>query len=113
MAAGLTANVTAQSFNQQVGALVLNLQIALAQIQEMQTYIASIGSAGIQALPAATGGSQIISGDAATVVSAFTDLNAFASVYAGTETVSNGSYAAATGYNFNQFAKLLVGTGVH
>jgi hypothetical protein len=47
------------------------------------------------------------------VVSAFTDLNAFASVYAGTETVSNGSYAAATGYNFNQFAKLLVGTGVH
>jgi hypothetical protein len=107
MAAGLAANITLAQFNAQAGQILLNLQQALAQAQEMQVFLAAQGASGLESLFG------MASGDAATVISAFNDANAFAGVFAGTETVSNGAYAAATGYNFNTFIKLLVGTGVH
>jgi hypothetical protein len=113
MAAGLGQFENAQTASTKIGNAVVNLKTALRVIQQIQVWLAANGAAGLQALPAAGGGSQISSGDAATIVSAFTDLNAFASVYAGTETVSNNSYAAATGYNFDQFAKLLVSININ
>jgi hypothetical protein len=112
MAAGIGASMTAQSFNSQVGNIVIQLKKALSNIQQMQLWIAANGVAGIEGLPAAGGGTQISTGDANTIVTAFTDLQAFANVYVGTETVSSGAYAPGTGYDFDQFAKQLAGGGV-
>jgi hypothetical protein len=107
--AGLNNFETAQSANLKLGNAVVALKQALSNIQNYQVWLAANGAAGLEALPAASGGAQILTADAANIISAYTDLNAFASVYAGTETVSNGSYATATGYNFDQFSKQLAG----
>lgn len=97
MAAGF--QVSLQAANNQAAQLVINLRSAFQQIQEYQTWLASVGAAGLEAAPIS-----MASADANVLISAFNDLNDLAGVY------FNGTSAAGhlTGtYQYTQFAKQL------
>jgi hypothetical protein len=104
MASGLTAGLTVAGLNQSFGAILLNLVTSLDQINEMNTFLAATGSAGLQTIG-------FSSGDAATIISAWGDAYKLYQIFhAGT---SGGSPTVTVGYDFTTFIKLLTGTGVH
>lgn len=104
MSAGLTANITVASLNQTMGSILLNLMTTLDQVNEMQTYLAATGSAGLETIG-------FSSGDATNIISAWGDAYKLYQIFhAGTSS----SYPTVTvGYDFSTFIKLLTGTGVH
>ena len=117
MAWGQNSTLTAQSLNIYVGQRFQQLQQILEDLHDLNSgWIAANGSAGVQALPAASGGSQITSGDATTMLSALTDADHLWSIYHGNGSVaSNGTVTISnsTGYNFDQFIKQGAGFAPH
>ncbi len=105
MPAGLTANITLASLNQQGGAILLNLVTALAQVQEMWTFLQAEGGSNLTTAYGMT------SGDVATFTSAFNDANLLATIFHGGTSESNPTVTV--GYDFTASIKLLIGTGVH
>lgn len=104
MAAGLTANLTVAGLNQSFGAILLNLVTSLDQINEMNTFLAATGSAGLQTIG-------FTSGDASIVISAWNDAYKLYQIYH--NNTSPSSPTVTVSYDFTSFIKLLTGTGVH
>jgi hypothetical protein len=104
MAAGLTANITVAGLNQTLGAILLNLETALDQINEMNTYLSATGSAGLQTLG-------FTSTDANNVMSAWADAYKLYQIFH--DSTSSSNPTVTVGYDFTTFIKLLTGTGVH
>lgn len=94
MAAGF--QITQATINQQAGNCVIALRNALLQITEFQTWLAGVGSAGLQSTYGFS------SADAATMVSAFNDLNDMNTIYNGGTSIH-----LTNTYNYTQFAKQL------
>lgn len=88
--------ITQATINQQAGNCVVALRAALLQIVEFQTWLAGVGAAGLESTYSFS------SGDAATLVSAFNDLNDMNTIYNG-----NTSIHLTNTYNYTQFAKQL------
>ena len=108
MAAGLTANVTQASVNQQVGAALANLVNSLADINNFNTvYLGLVGTAGLQALG-------FTSGDANNVAAAVFEAVKLYEVMHGTAWVAaNGTITEnTTGHNFYGSFQALLGTGI-
>lgn len=95
MSAGIQVNQA--QINAQAGSLAIGLRTVLSQIQTFQTWLNTEGSAGLVALG-------FTSGDAATMISAFNDLNDMATIYNGSASI----HLTGT-YNYATFAKQLTG----
>jgi len=117
MAWGQNSLLTAASLNGYVGSRLQQIMQALEDLNDLNNgWLASNGSAGVQALPAAAGGSQISAGDAATMISAVGDMSSLWSVFYGNASISvNGTItkAASTGHDFSAFAKQGSGFAPH
>lgn len=100
MAAGLTANMTLSQFNQQAGGILLNLQQALDQVNEMDVFLAAQGTAGLNTLVG------MASADATTLISAYTDAQKLRNIFYNSATLTNS-------YDFTTFIKQVIGSGVH
>jgi hypothetical protein len=114
---GQNAGLTAASLNNFVGSRLQTIQQYLEDLHDLKNgWIASNGSAGVQALPEAAGGTQITSADAATMISAVADMDSLWSVFYGNATVANGgavTVSAGTGHDFSAFAKQGSGFAPH
>ena len=105
MAAGLTANLTAQQYQTIQGNICQAFMTLAAQVAELKAFNDAQGGAGLQALPAASGGTQITSGDASTMISAISNLSSVFTVAQGTGTIGTAS-------DYTTFVKQCIGTGV-
>ena len=100
MAAGLTAGLSLPQFNQQTGAILLQLVQALDQINEVNTFLVAQGGANLTTLLG------MASGDVATLTSAYNDAYQLFQLFHGQATL-------ATAKDFTANIKLVIGTGVH
>lgn len=96
MSAGFQVNLT--GLNGQAAGLVIALKTTLAQIQQYQAWLNSVGAAGLEAAPIS-----MAAADANTLISAFNDLNDLANVYLGAAS----THLTGT-YDYRTFSKLLV-----
>jgi len=93
MTAGIQPTLT--GFNNQAGSLATTLRNTLEQIATFKAWLDATGSAGLQTLG-------MTSADAATLISAYNDLNDLNTIYNG------GASIHLTGsYNYSTFAKQL------
>lgn len=97
MAAGFQA--TLSQVNGQGAGLVISLRNTFVQIQEFKAWLDTVGHAGLVAL----GMSGSAPDDAATLISAFNDLNDLAGVFTGAAS----THLTGT-YDYRTFAKLLI-----
>lgn len=108
MSAGLTANVTLASVNQQVGASLANLVNSLNDLNNFNTvYLGLVGTTGLQALGATTG-------DANNIAAAVFEAVKLYEVMHGTANIAaNGTITEqSTGHNFFGSFQALLGTGI-
>ncbi len=117
MSWGQNAQLTATSLNNFVGNRIQSIIQALEDLNDFHTgWAASNGANGVEALPAAVGGSQITQGDANTLLSAVADMASLWSVFYGNATIANGgavTVSAGTGHDFSAFAKQGAGLAPH
>lgn len=91
-------------------AITKNVNIYFEKVSDMKAYLDVVGSAGLEA-------SGYTAGEAAQVISAFTDLDKLRQVYEGSFVVTAGGNPgegvaeAGNGYDFRTFARLLYGFG--
>jgi hypothetical protein len=89
--------VTQVQVNNQAGSLAVGIRTIFQQIVEFQNWLDEVGSAGLEALG-------FVADDAATLISAFNDLNDLNNIYNGAaSTHLTGTYA------YQTFAKQLTG----
>ncbi len=100
MAAGLTAGLTLAQFNQQTGAILLQLTQALDQINEVNTFLVAQGGSNLTTLLG------MASEDIATLTSSYNDAYQLYQIFHGAATLS-------TAKDFTTNIKLVIGTGVH
>src|SRR5271165_2352125 len=100
MAAGLTAGLTLAQFNQQTGAILLQLVQSLDQINEVYIFLQALGGSNL------TTTLGMASGDVATLTSAFNDAYQLYQIFHDQATL-------ATAKDFTANIKLVIGTGVH
>lgn len=93
MSAGF--QVTLAAANNEAAQLAVNLRDTLEQVNQFQTWLSSVGSAGLEALG-------MVAADAAVMISAFNDLNDLFTIYSG-----NTSIHLTGTYQYTQFAKQL------
>lgn len=109
MSAGLTANITVATVNQQVGAALANLTKSLADLNNFNTvYLNVVGTAGLISLG-------MLSADATTLQAAVFEAVKLYEVMHGTATVAaNGTIVeGTTGHNFSASFSGLLGTGIN
>jgi hypothetical protein len=99
MAAGLTAQLSLTQLNTQAGGILLSLVRDLDQVADMQAYLATQGTAGLQALG-------MTADDATTLLSAFSDAAQLVQLW-------HGQAALASAKDFTVFVQRCIGTGVH
>jgi hypothetical protein len=103
MAGGLTASLTAQQYQLQQGTLCATFMAILDQIDELKAFNDAQGAAGLAALPAAAGNTQITTGDANTMISAVANMKSVA------DGARNVLLAQA---DYTVFVKQCIGTGL-